>query len=60
MGRERDQAISAGDYQRADELKAQIKAPRPAGGAQGSAHANARVTVEDIAEIMSRPSRCHS
>ena len=55
MGRERDQAISAEDYQRADELKSQIDDRR----AQQEGHKEARarapeVTMEDIAEIVSR------
>jgi ATP-dependent Clp protease ATP-binding subunit ClpC len=55
MGRERDQAIAAEDYQRADELKAQIGDRR--GELEGRKEARSRapeVTVEDIAEIVSR------
>ena len=56
MGRERDQAIAAEDYKRADELKAQIDERRArAGEARKEARARApEVTVEDIAEIVSR------
>ena len=58
IGRERDQAISAEDYKRADELKAQIDEHRAQQGQQdGRKEARARapeVTAEDIAEIVSR------
>ena len=55
MGRERDQAISAEDYQRADELKAQIDDRRAQQEGRKEARARApEVTVEDIAEIVSR------
>ena len=55
MGRERDQAISAEDYKRADELKAQIDDRRTR--QEGRKEARSRVpevTVEDIADIVSR------
>src|SRR6187455_1604721 len=55
MGRERDQAISAEDYQRADELKAQIDERRAEQEGRKEARARApEVTMEDIAEIVSR------
>ena len=55
MGRERDQAISAEDYQRADELKAQIEERRAQQEGRKEARTRApEVTVEDIAEIVSR------
>ena len=55
MGRERDQAISAEDYQRADELKAQIDERRAQLEGRREARARApEVTMEDIAEIVSR------
>ena len=60
IGRERDQAISAEDYKRADELKAQIdehRAQRQRAQQDGRKEARARapeVTAEDIAEIVSR------
>jgi ATP-dependent Clp protease ATP-binding subunit ClpC len=55
MGRERDQAISAEDYQRADELKAQIDDRRAQYEGRKEARSRApEVTVEDIADIVSR------
>jgi ATP-dependent Clp protease ATP-binding subunit ClpC len=55
MGRERDQAISAEDYRRADELKAQIDESRAQQEGRKEARARApEVTVEDIADIVSR------
>ena len=55
MGRERDQAISAEDYQRADELKSQIDDRRARQEGQRETRARApEVTMEDIAEIVSR------
>jgi ATP-dependent Clp protease ATP-binding subunit ClpC len=60
IGRERDQAISAEDYKRADELKAQIdehRAQQQRARQDGRKEARARapeVTAEDIAEIVSR------
>jgi ATP-dependent Clp protease ATP-binding subunit ClpC len=55
IGRERDQAISAEDYQRADELKAQIEERRAEQEGRKEARARApEVTMEDIAEIVSR------
>jgi ATP-dependent Clp protease ATP-binding subunit ClpC len=55
MGRERDQAISAEDYQRADELKAQIEERRAQQEGRKEARTRApEVTVDDIAEIVSR------
>src|SRR6476661_2894492 len=60
IGRERDQAISAEDYKRADELKAQIdehRAQRERAQQDGRKEARARapeVTAEDIAELVSR------
>jgi len=60
IGRERDQAISAEDYKRADELKAQIdehRAQQQRAQQDGRKEARARapeVTAEDIAEIVSR------
>src|SRR5688572_9117853 len=55
LGRERDQAISAEDYQRADELKAQIDERRAQQDGRKEARARApEVTMEDIAEIVSR------
>ena len=55
MGRERDQAISTEDYQRADELKAQIEERRAEQDGRKEARARApEVTMEDIAEIVSR------
>jgi ATP-dependent Clp protease ATP-binding subunit ClpC len=55
MGRERDQAISAEDYQRADELRAQIEERRAEQEGRKEARSRApEVTVEDIAEIVSR------
>ena len=55
MGRERDQAISAEDYQRAEELKSQIDDRRAQQEGRKEARARApEVTMEDIAEIVSR------
>ncbi|HEX3206343.1 MAG TPA: AAA family ATPase, partial [Propionibacteriaceae bacterium] len=55
MGRERDQAISAEDYKRADELKAQIDERRAQQEGRKEARSRApEVTVEDIADIVSR------
>ena len=55
IGRERDQAISAEDYKRADELKAQIDEHRAQQDGRKEARARApEVTAEDIAEIVSR------
>src|SRR5829696_7954148 len=55
MGRERDQAISAEDYKRADELKAQIDDRRAQQEGRKEARSRApEVTVEDIADIVSR------
>src|SRR5580765_551113 len=55
MGRERDQAIAAEDYKRADELKAQIDERRAQHEGRKEARSRApEVTVEDIAEIVSR------
>jgi ATP-dependent Clp protease ATP-binding subunit ClpC len=55
LGRERDQAISAEDYQRADELKVQIDERRAQQEGRKEARSRApEVTVEDIAEIVSR------
>ena len=55
MGRERDQAISAEDYKRADELKAQIDERRARQEGRKDARSRApEVTVEDIADIVSR------
>jgi ATP-dependent Clp protease ATP-binding subunit ClpC len=55
MGRERDQAISAEDYKRADELKAQIDERRVQQEGRKEARSRApEVTVEDIADIVSR------
>ena len=56
IGRERDQAISAEDYKRADELRTQIE-ERRAEPERTVKEARARapeVTAEDIAEIVSR------
>jgi ATP-dependent Clp protease ATP-binding subunit ClpC len=53
--RERDQAISAEDYQRADELKAQLEARRAQLRDRREGRARtAEVTAEDIAEVVSR------
>src|SRR5215207_3601356 len=55
MGRERDQAISAEDYKRADELKAQIDEHRAQQDGRKEARSRApEVTIEDIADIVSR------
>ena len=55
MGRERDQAISAEDYKRADELKAQIDERRAQQEGRKEARSRApEVTVKDIADIVSR------
>ena len=55
MGRERDQAISAEDYKRADELRAQIDERRAQQEGRKEARSRApEVTVEDIADIVSR------
>jgi ATP-dependent Clp protease ATP-binding subunit ClpC len=55
LGRERDQAISAEDYQRADELKAQIDDRRAQQEGRKEVRTRApEVTMEDIAEIVSR------
>ena len=55
MGRERDQAISAEDYKRAEQLKAQIDERRAEQEGRKEARSRApEVTVEDIAEIVSR------
>src|SRR6478736_2794875 len=55
IGRERDQAISAEDYKRADELKAQIDERRAQQEGRKEARSRApEVTVEDIADIVSR------
>src|SRR6187401_1159274 len=55
MGRERDQAISAEDYRRADDLKDQIDERRAQQEGRKEARARApEVTMEDIAEIVSR------
>src|SRR6476469_1190077 len=55
MGRERDQAISAEDYKRADELKAQIDQHRAQQEGRKEARSRApEVTIDDIAEIVSR------
>src|SRR3954449_2373386 len=55
IGRERDQAISAEDYKRADELKAQIDEHRAQQDGRKEARTRApEVTAEDIAEIVSR------
>jgi ATP-dependent Clp protease ATP-binding subunit ClpC len=55
IGRERDQAIAAEDYQRADDLRARIDERRTQleEGKEGRSRAP-EVTVEDIAEIVSR------
>jgi ATP-dependent Clp protease ATP-binding subunit ClpC len=53
--RERDQAISAEDYQRADELKAQLEERRGQLRERREGRARApEVTAEDIAEVVSR------
>ena len=53
MGRERDQAISAEDYKRADELKAQIDERRAQQEGRKEARSRApEVTVEDIADMV--------
>jgi ATP-dependent Clp protease ATP-binding subunit ClpC len=55
IGRERDQAISAEDYKRADELKAQIDEHRAQQDSRKEGRVRApEVTGEDIAEIVSR------
>ena len=59
LGRERDQAIAAEDYERADELKdADRRAPRRSWTRRKEAAPRApEVTPEDIAEIVSRAHR---
>jgi ATP-dependent Clp protease ATP-binding subunit ClpC len=55
MERERDQAISAEDYQRADELKRQLDDRRAQREGRREARVRApEVTAEDIAEVVSR------
>jgi ATP-dependent Clp protease ATP-binding subunit ClpC len=56
--RELDQAISGEDYQRADELKAQLKERRGRLSERREGRARApEVTAEDIAEVVSRKRR---
>ncbi len=53
--RERDQAISAENYQRADELKGQVDERREQLGQRREGRSRApEVTAEDIAEVVSR------
>ncbi|MCL6438172.1 MAG: AAA family ATPase [Rubrobacteraceae bacterium] len=55
LRREKDQAVSAEDYHRAEELKGQIQELQDRLGAYRAGHkASAEVTPEDIAEVVSR------
>ena len=55
LERERDQAVAAEDYKRADELKRRLEArASELAGRRQERHRTSEVTVDDIAEIVSR------
>jgi ATP-dependent Clp protease ATP-binding subunit ClpC len=54
LRREKDSAVAAEDYDRASELRARIQQAEEELAGAGSGHAVPEVTVEDIAQVVSR------